>query len=150
MADPISFVEKRPSLKKRRLQIKPESGLWNFTLKGSCPIYLNGYITNCTTSFEPKSIQIELNLIRINPHLPKVCFETRPPKGMVTIPSLEFGCKVCDSYDFVDRYGPLLSIHTKNVPVSLHMTSQWRQGHINFDFIDLWWKYVDSSNFSQN
>ena len=39
-----------------------------------------------------------------------------------------------------DRYESPLSTDTKNLPVAIHLMSQWRQRHKKLDFTDFHWK----------
>ena len=53
--------------------------------------------------------------------------QTCLPKGVVTTPSL-------DILVLEDRYESPLSTDTKNLPVAIHLMSQWHQRHKKLDF----------------
>ena len=89
----------------------------------------NGLALITFTSIQKCNQEARLNTFGTN--LSLVCLSryvvTSPPKEDGYHPSLDFRCKASDSYDFSTRYESLLSLNTKNVPVSLHLTSsQWR------------------------
>ena len=53
-------------------------------------------------------------------------------------------------YQPVDRNDSPLCIDTTNVPVALHLTSQWHQSKKKKrDFKDFYWYYADFSDFFQ-
>ena len=88
------------------------------------------------SKWRPKALKSSFN-----PRLPEPFFGTRLPKGGGYHPQI-FAIKppILMILVLEDRYESPLSIDTKNVPVALHLTSQWRQSHEKLDFTDFGWK----------